>query len=61
MGITHGWDVTRFYDESLTLTPAGRSYRNLCIGCDRFHEAVLGPVLNELREQRQRRRARAAA
>lgn len=60
MGLTHGWDVDRFLAESGTRTPDGRTYRNLCIGCDRFHEAVLGPVLAELRRDRLARRGAAA-
>ena len=42
MGITHGWSVKRFYEESTMKLPSGASYQNLCIGCDRFHEKVLG-------------------
>ena len=52
MGLAHGWDMDRFLAASATVTPGGRPYRNLCIGCDRFHEKVLGPVINALREQR---------
>jgi hypothetical protein len=59
MGLTHGWDVERFLAESATETPSGKPYRNLCIGCDRFHEKVLGPVIDELRQQRLARRAAA--
>jgi hypothetical protein len=43
MGETLGWDEARFVEESRTVTPHGRSYQNLCIGCDRFHEKVLAP------------------
>lgn len=43
MGITHGWTVDRFLEESQIRLPSGRIYRNLCIGCDRFHEQVLAP------------------
>ncbi|MCZ6846009.1 MAG: SPASM domain-containing protein [Alphaproteobacteria bacterium] len=57
MGLTYGWDVERFLAESSTETPSGKPYRNLCIGCDRFHEKVLGPVIEELRAQRLARRA----
>ena len=32
--------------------PTARPYQNLCIGCDRFHEQVLGPVLAAARERR---------
>lgn len=59
MGLTHGWDVERFLAESETETPSGKPYRNLCIGCDRFHEKVLGPVIEELKQQRIARRAAA--
>ena len=59
MGIAHGWDVARFLEESRTVTPKGEPYRNLCIGCDRFHEKVLGPVIDEIRDRR--RAARQAA
>jgi hypothetical protein len=41
MGISHGWGVERFYEESRTRLASGRVYQNLCIGCDRFHEQVL--------------------
>jgi hypothetical protein len=58
MGIKHGWSVAEFIERSRTTTPTGRPYQNLCIGCDAFHDAVLGPVLERARE---RRRAKAAA
>ncbi len=59
MGLTYGWDVARFLAESATETPSGKPYRNLCIGCDRFHEKVLGPVIEELKQQRLAQRAAA--
>ena len=59
MGLTYGWDVERFLAESATETASGKPYRNLCIGCDRFHEKVLGPVIEELKQQRSARRAAA--
>ena len=52
MGVAMGWDVARFLEESRTTTPQGAPYRNLCIGCDRFHEQVLGPVIDRLRAER---------
>ncbi|MGY6634579.1 MAG: SPASM domain-containing protein [Alkalilacustris sp.] len=52
MGLAHGWDMARFLDESRTTTPQGAPYRNLCIGCDRFHAQVLGPELDRLRAAR---------
>ncbi|MBM3811202.1 MAG: radical SAM/SPASM domain-containing protein [Acidimicrobiia bacterium] len=41
MGISRGWSVERFLKESEKVLESGRVYRNLCIGCDRFHEEVL--------------------
>ena len=57
MGLDHGWSEEEFIAQSRTTTPAGTPYQNLCIGCDRFHEQVLGPVLEEARERRRRARA----
>ncbi len=45
MGLGHGWTEQRFLDESRTTLPNGQPYRNLCIGCDRFHEAQLAPLV----------------
>lgn len=59
MGLEAGWDEARFIAESRTVTPQGRPYENLCIGCDRFHDAVLAPRLAAARQRR--RRARDAA
>jgi Radical SAM superfamily/Iron-sulfur cluster-binding domain len=55
MGLSHGWSEAMFIAKSRTLTPAGKVYQNLCIGCDRFHEQVLGPVLEEARRRRRTR------
>ena len=52
MGLAQGWDVATFLERSRTTTPQGAPYRNLCIGCDRFHEEVLAPVLAEIRAER---------
>jgi hypothetical protein len=52
MGETLGWDVARFVEKSLTKTPQGRPYQNLCIGCDRFHEEVLAGRVASARERR---------
>jgi hypothetical protein len=52
MGMAQGWDLARFYEESRTTRPDGQPYRNLCIGCDRYFEKVLGPELARLRAQR---------
>lgn len=57
MGLAHGWSEGEFVAQSRTVTPGGVPYHNLCIGCDRFHEEILGPVLAEARERRRRARA----
>jgi len=41
MGLSQGWSVEDFLKKSVTKTASGKEYRNLCIGCDRFHEEVL--------------------
>ena len=60
MGLAYGWSEERFTAESHTTTPKGKPYANLCIGCDRFHEAVLGPVIEAARQRRIARRVAAA-
>jgi len=59
MGLADGWDETCFLEKSRTVTPQGRPYENLCIGCDRFHEEVLAPRLAAARERRALARSRA--
>jgi hypothetical protein len=59
MGLAAGWDVARFLQESETQTPSGKPYRNLCIGCDRFHEQVLGARVEAARQNRRARRIEA--
>jgi sulfatase maturation enzyme AslB (radical SAM superfamily) len=41
MGISHGWSVDRFLERSRVTLASGRTYQNLCIGCDAFHREVL--------------------
>ncbi len=41
MGVQYGWPVDKFLENSRVELPSGRVYRNLCIGCDRFHEEEL--------------------
>lgn len=41
MGIQYGWTEEKFLEMSATRLPSGQTYRNLCMGCDRFHEEVL--------------------
>jgi len=57
MGLAYGWSEEDFVANSVARTPQGEAYRNLCIGCDRFHEQFLGPVLEEARERRRAARA----
>jgi hypothetical protein len=52
MGLAYGWDEARFVEASRTTLPDGTPYQNLCIGCDRFHDAVLGPVIAQARAAR---------
>lgn len=52
MGLAYGWDEEEFLAQSRTRTPNGTPYQNLCIGCDRFHEKLLGPVLEAARARR---------
>lgn len=56
MGLAYGWSEERFIAASSTLTPKGAPYSNLCIGCDRFHEEVLGAVIESARARRASRR-----
>ena len=60
MGQAYGWDEAKFVASSCTTRPGGETYRNLCIGCDRFHEAKLGPVLAAAAARRRAARAAAA-
>ena len=61
MGIAYGWSEARFVERSATVTPQGAPYRNLCIGCARFHEEVLGPVLEAARARRRAARGEPVA
>ena len=61
MGLAYGWSEAKFVAASRTTTPQGADYRNLCIGCDRFHAEVLGPILDEARARRRAKRELAGA
>ncbi|ABS63617.1 hypothetical protein Plav_2003 [Parvibaculum lavamentivorans DS-1] len=52
MGESLGWSSEAFHAAAHTTTPQGKPYANLCIGCDRFHEERLGPVIAAIREKR---------
>jgi len=42
MGLTHGWSEEKFREKSRVPLVTGGIYENLCIGCDAFHDEVLG-------------------
>jgi MoaA/NifB/PqqE/SkfB family radical SAM enzyme len=52
MGLTQGWSKERFFDASHTELPNGKPFANLCIGCDKFHEEVMAPVIREITSKR---------
>ncbi len=56
MGLDDGWQENDFLNACHTQTPTGNEYANLCIGCDKFHQTVLGPQLNQLQSQRRAKR-----
>jgi hypothetical protein len=45
MGIAHGWSVEKFLEKSQRQLPDGRTYQNLCVGCDAFHDEVAGALV----------------
>ncbi|MDX2033236.1 MAG: radical SAM/SPASM domain-containing protein [Blastocatellia bacterium] len=45
MGIAHGWTLEKFIEASTVQLPSGKTYQNLCIGCDKFHDEVLIPLM----------------
>ncbi|MFG1313144.1 radical SAM/SPASM domain-containing protein [Xanthobacter autotrophicus] len=54
MGLAYGWSEETFLSRSRTKTPKGHEYANFCIGCDAFHEEILGPILVAAGERRRR-------
>jgi len=56
MGLAHGMGAEEFVALCRITDPAGRSFVNPCIGCDRIHDRFLGPVLAGIREKRRRGR-----
>jgi len=61
MGIAYGFSEQDFIAQSRTQRPDGAAYENLCIGCDRFHAQVLGPVLEAARQRRRAAKGLVAA
>jgi hypothetical protein len=52
MGLSSGWTLETFLEKSTLVLPSGRTYQNLCIGCDRFHEEVLLPKIRATSKQK---------
>ncbi len=52
MGLSDGWDRAAFKARSAALDGAGQTVTNMCLGCDRFFEEVLGGQLRDLRARR---------
>lgn len=61
MGVAFGWDVARFLREGRTERGEGDALRNLFLGCDRFHRAVLGEEIARIRAARRAARGGATA
>jgi MoaA/NifB/PqqE/SkfB family radical SAM enzyme len=40
MGMAYGWSEGKFLSMCTVQLPSGKSYQNLCFGCDRFHETL---------------------
>jgi hypothetical protein len=54
MGEAFGWTEADFRAASQAVMPNGHAYANLCIGCDRFHDAVLRAEIGRVRAGRLR-------
>ncbi|MGF1462858.1 MAG: SPASM domain-containing protein [Maricaulaceae bacterium] len=52
MGLQDGWSRETYKAQSETIDPKGRTYANVCIGCDAYFEQHLGPVVKDIRAQR---------
>ncbi len=52
MGLEDGWDREIFKAKSEMIDGKGRALANLCLGCDRFFEQILGAQLQQLRAER---------
>ena len=61
MGLQHGWSKERFFDASHTQLPNGEPFANLCIGCDKFHEEIMEPVIRDLTAERRSKRFQSAS
>lgn len=52
MGETLGWSASAMRQAAETKAPNGEPFANLCIACDRFHDAVLTPIIRTIRAER---------
>ncbi len=52
MGAEAGWDSATFRAKSVATDGTGREAANMCLGCDRYFEEILGPQLQTLRKTR---------
>jgi len=59
MGLEDGWSRDVFKARSVASDGKGREMANLCLGCDRFFEEVLGDQLRTLRAERKNKAGRA--
>jgi len=57
MGESAGWDAATFRAKSVAIDGTGREVANMCLGCDRYFEEILGPQLRALRQTRLSARA----
>ena len=52
MGLHHGWSRDDFREAAKIVDPKGRPFANVCIGCDRYFEQTLGPMIARRRAAR---------
>ncbi len=52
MGAAGGWSRGDFKARSVATDGKGRKVQNVCLGCDRYFEEILGEELRALRERR---------
>lgn len=60
MGETYGWSRDAFIAQARRTDPTGRTVENLCLGCDRFFEHVMAPILERAAAARRARRGAGA-
>lgn len=54
MGEAGGWSRTDFKARSVAIDGKGREVQNMCLGCDRYFDEVLGKELRTLRKRRRK-------